>query len=84
MTNLHGSYLAGHGFEIKDRLQICRTANCTTGPCEYACMYVYMRACSNVCVPESVCVYAGDRWMDAQWMERWVDLNVHVCACMCV
>ena len=80
MTNQHESYLAGHGFDIN--LSICRAANCATGPGEYACMYVYMCACSNVCAPERACIYAGDGWTDEQRMERWVDVNVFMCACV--
>ena len=34
-----------------------------------------------MCAPERSCVYAGDGWTDEQMMERWVDLNVCVCAC---
>ena len=67
----------------EDRLQICRAANCVTGPGEYAYMYVYMRACSNVCVPEHACVYSDDEWTDGQRMERWVDL-ICVCARPCL
>ena len=86
MTNLHESYLAGHGFDIttprvKTDLSICHAANCAIGPGEYACMYIYMCACSNVCVSERAFVYAGDGWTDEQRMERWVDLNVFMCVC---
>ena len=65
---------------IEDKLQICRAANGATGPGEYACMYVYMCACSSACVPERACVYAGDGWTDNG------DIGgfkcVHVCACV--
>ena len=45
-------------------------------------MYVYMCACSNVCVPECASVYAGVGRTDGQRMEIRVDLNV--CGCVCV
>ena len=81
MTNLHESYLAGHGFDIttpwtEDILQICRAANCATGPVEYACMYAYMCAFLNV----RVCMRATDG-RDGHRMERWVDLHVYVRVC---
>ena len=71
---------------IKDTLQVCRAANCATGPGEYACMYVhiYMCPCSSVCVPERACLYVGDGWTDGRTEDG--DLGefkcVHVCACV--
>ena len=66
---------------MEDRLQICHAANCATGPGEYAYMYVYMCACSNVCVPEHACVYADNRWTEDGEMGGF---NVCVCAQPCL
>ena len=82
MTSLHESYLAGFGFDIAipelKTLQICGAANCSTGLGEYACMYVYVCACSSVCVPERACVYVGDGRTEDGGMGGFK------CACVCV
>ena len=69
MTNLHESYLAGHGFDIMTPglKADYRSASCATGPGEYVCIYVCMLKCVHVEV--RMCVRATD----GQRMERWVD-----------
>ena len=74
MTNLHESYLAEFGFDITTPglKTDYRSANCATGPGEYACMYVYVCACSSVCVPRRACVYVGDGLTDRAWWDGWI------------
>ena len=85
MTNLHESYLAGHGFDITTpRLNTDdRSPALPTLLPDPVNMRVYMCARSNVCVSEHACVYASDGWTDEQRMERWVDLNDFMCVCAC-
>ena len=68
MTNLHKNYLAEHGFYITTPglKTDNRYAALPTG--EYACMYVYMCACSNVCV--RACMRATDG-MEG-WRDGWI------------
>ena len=72
MANLHEGYLAGHVFDITNPglKTDYRSAALHTG--EYAYMYVYMCECSNVCVPEGACVYAGDGWTYGEWRDGWI------------
>ena len=68
----------------EDRLQICRAANCATGPSEYTYMYVYVCACSSVCALNGVlsvraCIVATNGLTEDGGMGGFK--CVHVCAC---
>ena len=79
MTNLHGSYLAGFGFNITTSglktdyrsaaLQTALLGQVNMHKCMHMCVHVQVCVCVlSMCV----CVYVGDRQTDRGWRDGWI------------
>ena len=74
MTNLHESYLAGHGFDITTRSnRFAALPTVLPGPVNTrACMYICVRAQMCARLKVRACMQATDGRTNKGWRHGWI------------